>query len=90
MSEKLDKLRAELARARGRRIQVNNPIELLEPRIAHAEKVELAAPVRVANLTPEPPAAPLPQHAPTTPHPAALAAVGANTNQEELRGRISL
>ena len=39
MSEKLDKLRADLARARERRIQLNNRIELLERRIAEAEKV---------------------------------------------------
>ena len=52
MSEKLDKLRADLARARERRIQLNNRIELLERRIAEAEKVEVAEMVRVANLTP--------------------------------------
>ena len=53
MSEKLEKLRADLARARERRIQLNNRIELLERRIAEAEKVEVAEMVRVANLTPE-------------------------------------
>ena len=36
MSEKLDKLRADLARARERRIQLNNRIELLERRISPA------------------------------------------------------
>ena len=46
MSEKLDKLRADLARARERRIQLNNRIELLERRIAEAEKVEVAEMVR--------------------------------------------
>ena len=51
MSEKLDKLRADLARARERRIQLNNRIELLERRIAEAEKVEVAEMVRVANPT---------------------------------------
>ena len=65
MSEKLDKLRADLARARERRIQLNNRIELLERRIAEAEKVEVAEMVRVANLTP----------------PAALAAVGAEIDE---------
>ena len=40
MSEKLDKLRADLARARERRIQLYNRIELLERRIAEAEQVE--------------------------------------------------
>ena len=39
--------------------------------------------VRVANLTPEQLAALLLQNAHTTPNPAALAAVGANTNKEE-------
>ena len=74
MSEKLDKLRADLARARERRIQLNNRIELLERRIAEAEKVEVAEMVRVANLTPEQLAALLQQNAHTTPNPAALAA----------------
>ena len=53
MSEKLEKLRADLARARERRIQLNNRIELLERRIAEAEKVEVSEMVRCANLTPE-------------------------------------
>ena len=33
MSEKLDKLRADLAKARERRVQLNGRIELLERRI---------------------------------------------------------
>ena len=53
MSEKLDKLRADLAKARERRVQLNNRIELLERRIAEMEKVEVAEMVRTANLTPE-------------------------------------
>ena len=89
MSEKLDKLRADLARARERRIQLNNRIELLERRIAEAEKVEVAELVRAANLAPEQLAALPQQNANTTPTPAALAAVGANTNEEELREKIS-
>ena len=89
MSEKLDKLRADLARARERRIQLNNRIELLERRIAEAEKVEVAEMVRVANLTPEQLAALLQQNANTTPNPAALEAVGANTNEEEPCEKIS-
>ena len=89
MSEKLDKLRADLARARERRIQLNNRIELLERRIAEAEKVAVAELVRVANLTPEQLAALLQRTAHTTPNPAALAAVGANMNEEELREKIS-
>ena len=43
----------------------------------------------VANLTPEQLAALLQQNAHTTPNPAALAAVGANMNEEELREKIS-
>ena len=89
MSEKLDKLRADLARARERRIQLNNRIELLERRIAEAEKVEVAEMVRVANLTPEQLAALLQQNANTTPNPATLAAVGANMNEEDPREKIS-
>ena len=89
MSEKLDKMRADLAKAKERRIQLNNRIELLERRISEAEKVEVAEMVRVANLTPEQLAALLQQNANTTPNPAALAAVGANTNEEELREKIS-
>lgn len=53
MSEKLEKLRADLAKAKDRRIQLNNRIELLERRIAEAEKVEVSEMVRSANLTPE-------------------------------------
>ena len=45
--------------------------------------------VRVANLTPEQLAALLQQNAQTTPNPAALTAVGANMNEEELREKIS-
>ena len=81
MSEKLDKLRADLARARERRIQLNNRIELLERRIAEAEKVEVAEMVRVANLTPEQLAALLQQNAHTTPNPTALEAVGAEIDE---------
>ena len=85
MSEKLDKLRADLAKARERRVQLSNRIELLERRIAEMEKVEVAEMVRTANLTPEQLAALLQQAVNTTPNPAALAAVGANMNEEEPR-----
>ena len=50
MSEKLDKMRADLAKAKERRIQLNNRIELLERRISEAEKVEVAEMVRTANV----------------------------------------
>ena len=62
---------------------INYRIELLERRIAEAEKVEVAEMVQVANLTPEQLAALLQQNANTTPNSAALAAVGANTNEDE-------
>ena len=89
MSEKLEKMRADLARAKERRIQLNNRIELLERRIAEAEIVEVAEMVRTANVTPEQLAMLLKQAASAAPNPAALAAVGANMNEEELREKIS-
>ena len=89
MSEKLEKMRADLAKAKERRIQLNNRIELLERRIAEAEKVEVAEMVRTANVTPEQLAMLLKQAANAVPNPAALAAVGANMNEEELREKIS-
>ena len=83
MSEKLEKLRADLAKAKDRRIQLNNRIELLERRIAEAEKVEVSEMVRSANLTPEQLAALLRQSANSTPSPAALAAEGATFKMED-------
>lgn len=83
MSEKLEKLRADLAKAKDRRIQLNNRIELLERRIAEAEKVEVSEMVRSANLTPEQLAALLRQSANSTPSPAALVAVGATFKMED-------
>lgn len=83
MSEKLEKLRADLAKAKDRRIQLNNRIELLERRIAEAEKAEVSEMVRSANLTPEQLAALLRQSANSTPSPAALAAVGATFKMED-------
>ena len=81
MSEKLDKLRADLARARERRIQLNNRIELLERRIAEAEKVEVAEMVRVANLTPEQLAALAAAERPHHPEPCRAEAVGAEIDE---------
>ena len=83
MSEKLEKLRVDLAKAKDRRIQLNNRIELLERRIAEAEKVEVSEMVRSANLTPEQLAALLRQSANSTPSPAALATVGATFKMED-------
>ena len=92
MSEKLDKMRADLAKAKERRIQLNNRIELLERRISEAEKVrriseaekvEVAEMVRTANVTPEQLAVLLKQAANAAPNPAALEAVGATFDNEE-------
>ncbi len=82
MSEKLDKLRADLAKARERRVQLNGRIELLERRIEEMEKVEVAEMVRTANVTPEQLAL-LKQAASTTPNPAALAAAGVTFDNKE-------
>ncbi len=87
MSEKLEKLRADLAKAKDRRIQLNNRIELLERRIAEAEKVEVSEMVRSANLTPEQLAALLRQAADLPPNPALLEAVGATFEKEGLDER---
>lgn len=83
MSEKLDKLRADLAKARERRVQLNGRIELLERRIEEMEKVEVAEMVRTANVTPEQLALLLKQAASTTPNPAALAAAGVTFDNKE-------
>lgn len=84
MSEKLEKLRTDLAKAKDRRIQLNNRIELLERRIAEAEKVEVSEMVRSANLAPEQLAALLRQAADLPPNPALLEAVGATFEKEGL------
>ena len=91
MSEKLEKLRADLAKAKDRRIQLNNRIELLghtgsliESPSAEAEKVEVSEMVRSANLTPEQLAALLRQAADLPPNPALLEAVGATFEKEGL------
>ena len=83
MSEKFEKMRADLAKAKERRIQLNNRIELLERRIAEAEKVEVAEMVRTANVTPEQLAMLLKQAANAAPNPAALAAAGVTFDNKE-------
>ena len=83
MSEKLDKMRADLAKAKERRIQLSNRIELLERRIAEAEKVEVAEMVRTANVTPEQLAMLLKQAASAPPNPAALTAAGVTFDNKE-------
>ena len=83
MSEKLEKMRADLAKAKERRIQLNNRIELLERRIAEAEKVEVAEMVRTANVTREQLAMLLKQAASAAPNPAVLAAAGVTFDNKE-------
>ena len=83
MSEKLEKMRSDLAKAKERRIQLNNRIELLERRIAEAEKVEVAEMVRTANVTPEQLAMLLKQAANAVPNPVALAAAGVTFDNKE-------
>ena len=83
MSEKLDKLRADLAKAKERRIQISNKIDLLERRITEQEKVEVAEMVRIANISPDQLAALLRQNASTAPNPATLTEVGAVFNETE-------
>ena len=83
MSEKLEKLRAMLEKEKERRIKLNNRIEILERRIQEAEAAEVNEMVRSAKVSPEQLAALLRQSANATPHPAALAVVGAVFAKEE-------
>lgn len=82
MSDKLEKLRIDLEKARERRVKLNNRIELLERRIQEAEAAEVNDLVRSAKVTPEQLAELLRQSADTTPNPAALAAIGVSLEQE--------
>ena len=83
MSEKIDKLRASLENEMERRIKINTRIECLARRIQEAEAAEVNEMVRTAKVTPEQLAALLRQSATSTPHPAALSAVGATFNKDE-------
>lgn len=83
MSDKLEKLRIDLEKARERRVKLNNRIELLERRIQEAEAAEVNDLVRSARVTPEQLAELLRQSADTTPNPAALSAVGAIFEKED-------
>lgn len=83
MSEKLDKLRLDLAKAKERRIQLNNRIEQLERRVQEQEAAEVNEMVRSAKITPEQLANLLRQSVNTPPNPAALYAVGAEITKEE-------
>ena len=84
MSEKSDKLRAMLEKEKERRIKLNNRIEILERRIQEESAAEVADMVRTANVTPEQLAILLRQAATTPPTPAALSAVGAEFDKEDM------
>ena len=84
MSEKLDKLRATLKKEQERRIKLNNRIAVLERRIQEEEAAEVSSMVRTANVTPEQLAILLRQAATTPPTPAALSAVGAELDKEDV------
>ena len=84
MSEKLEKLRAMLEKEKERRIKLNNRIEILERRIQEAEAAEVNEMVRSAKVSPEQLAALLRQSATATPNPAALSAVGATFEKEDI------
>ena len=88
MSEKLEKLRAMLEKEKDRRIKLNNRIEILERRIQEAEAAEVNEMVRTANVTPEQLAILLRQAATMPPTPAALSAVGAEFDKEEINDEI--
>ena len=88
MSEKSDKLRAMLEKEKERRIKLNNRIEILERRIQEESAAEVADMVRTANVTPEQLAILLRQAATTPPTPAALSAVGAEFDKEEINDEI--
>ena len=84
MSEKLEKLRAMLEKEKERRIKLNNRIEILERRIQEGEAAEVNEMVRSAKVSPEQLAALLRQSATATPNPAALSAVGATFEKEDI------
>ena len=84
MSEKLDKLRATLKKEQERRIKLNNRIAVLERRIQEEEAAEVNEMVRTAKVTPEQLAILLRQAATTPPTPAALSAVGAEFDKEDV------
>ncbi|MDU8692134.1 DUF4315 family protein [Faecalibacterium prausnitzii] len=88
MSEKSDKLRAMLEKEKERRIKLNNRIEILERRIQEEDSAEVNEMVRTANVTPEQLAILLRQAATTPPTPAALSAVGAEFDKEEINDEI--
>ena len=71
-----------------RRIKLNNRIAILERRIQEESAAEVADMVRTANVTPEQLAILLRQAATMPPTPAALSAVGAEFDKEEINDEI--
>ncbi len=53
MYEKLDKLRADLKRAREKKAEIEAKIKTLEHRLKEAEETQILADVKQMNLTPE-------------------------------------
>lgn len=84
MGERLEKLKAMLKKEQERRIKLNNRIAILERRIQEESAAEVADMVRTANVTPEQLAILLRQAATMPPTPAALSAVGAEFDKEEI------
>ena len=88
MGERLEKLKAMLKKEQERRIKLNNRIAILERRIQEESAAEVADMVRTANVTPEQLAILLRQAATMPPTPAALSAVGAEFDKEEINDEI--
>ena len=84
MGERLERLKVMLKKEQERRIKLNNRIAILERRIQEESAAEVADMVRTANVTPEQLAALLRQSATSTPNPAALSAVGAEFDKEDM------
>lgn len=53
MYEKLDKLRADLKRAREKKVEIDAKIKNLEQRLREAEEAQILTDVKQLNLTPE-------------------------------------
>ena len=84
MGERLEKLKVMLKKEQERRIKLNNRIAILERRIQEESAAEVADMVRTANVTPEQLAILLRQAATTPPTPAALSAVSAEFDKEDM------
>jgi len=85
MSDKLEKLRLDLEKARQRRAQLNRRIDVLERRVQEEEATQINEMVRNAKVTPEQLATLLQQNTGALPNPDTLRAVGAEimTDEEE-------